>query len=53
MLAISSGQIVLLIVGGSLLLLAGVASLVLRGRRPEPGPDIPPVMKPGPSDADL
>jgi mono/diheme cytochrome c family protein len=53
MLAISSGQIVLLIVGGSLLLLAGLGSLVLRGRRPEPGPDIPPVMKPGPSDADL
>ncbi len=53
MLAISSGQIVILIVGGSLLLLAGLGSLVLRGRRPEPGPDIPPVMRPGPSDADL
>jgi mono/diheme cytochrome c family protein len=53
MAAISSGQIVLLIVAGSLLLLAGIASLILRGRRRRRGPDIPPVMRPGPSDADL
>jgi mono/diheme cytochrome c family protein len=53
MAAISSGQIVLLIVAGSLLLVAGIASLVLRGRRRRRGPDIPPIMRPGPSDADL
>ena len=53
MAAISSGQIVLLIVAGSLLLLAGIASLILRGRRRRGGADIPPVMRPGPSDADL
>ena len=53
MLAIGSGQIVLLIVGGSVLLLAALASIVLRGRRRETGPDIPPVMTPGPSDPDL
>src|SRR3990172_6135574 len=53
MLAISTGQIVLLIVAGSVLLLAGLATLLLRGKRAEAGPDIPPVMKPGPSDADL
>jgi mono/diheme cytochrome c family protein len=53
MLAISSGQIILLIVGGSVLLLAGLASLVLRGRRRRAGPEIPAVMRPGPSDADL
>jgi hypothetical protein len=52
-LAISSGQTVLLIVAGSVVLLAGLASVVLRGRRRETGPDIPPVMKPAPSDADL
>ena len=52
-LAISSGQTVLLIVAGSVVLLAGLASLALRGRREEPGPEIPPVMRPGPSDADL
>jgi cytochrome c len=53
MLAISSGQTLLLILGGSVLLLVGLASILLRGRRPEPGPDIPPGMRPGPSDADL
>jgi uncharacterized membrane protein YgcG len=53
MLAIGTTQIVILIVGGSLLLLFGIASIVLRGRRPAPGPDIPPVMRPAPSDADL
>jgi mono/diheme cytochrome c family protein len=52
-LAISSGQTVLLIVAGSVVLLAGLASVVLRGQRRESGADIPPVMKPGPSDADL
>jgi mono/diheme cytochrome c family protein len=52
MLAISSGQILLLIVGGSLLLLAGIASLLLRRRRVA-GPEIPPGMRPGPSDDDL
>jgi mono/diheme cytochrome c family protein len=52
-LAISSGQTVLLIVAGSVVLLAGLASLAVRGRREEPGPEIPPVMRPGPSDADL
>jgi len=52
-LAISSGQTLLLIVGGSILLLVGIASILLRGRRPEPGPDIPPGMRPGPSDPDL
>ena len=35
------------------LLVAGLASLLLRGRRKEEKPDIPAGMSPGPSDADL
>ncbi|MEX0755119.1 MAG: c-type cytochrome [Actinomycetota bacterium] len=53
MLAITTGQALLLAIGGSVLLLAGVVTLVLRGRRKQTGPDIPTGMRPGPSDADL
>jgi mono/diheme cytochrome c family protein len=53
MLAITTGQALLLAIGGSVLLLAGVVTLVLRGRRKQAGPDIPEGMRPGPSDADL
>ncbi|MEX2275684.1 MAG: cytochrome c [Actinomycetota bacterium] len=52
-LAITTTQALILAIGGSVLLLIGVASLVLRGRRKQSGPDIPPGMRPGPSDADL
>jgi hypothetical protein len=53
MLAITTGQALLLAIGGSVLLLAGVITMVLRGRAKQAGPDIPQGMRPGPSDADL
>jgi mono/diheme cytochrome c family protein len=53
MLAITNTQALILAIVGSVVLLIGVASLVLRGRRKQTGPDIPAGMRPGPSDADL
>ena len=54
MLALSSSAgVVLLVLGGIFVVVAGGA-LVLRGRlRREPTPDIPPAMQPGPSDPAL
>jgi cytochrome c553 len=54
-LALSAGKAVLIgVASGLVVVLVGGASLAaLRRERRAPGPDIPPAMRPGPSDADL
>lgn len=53
MVALTQSQGLLLLIGGSLVLLAALGGLVLRGRRAAAGPEIPTGMRPGPSDPDL
>jgi mono/diheme cytochrome c family protein len=53
MLALSTTAGIVLALAGAVITLAALAGLALRRRTREVGPDIPDVMKPGPSDAAL
>lgn len=52
-LALSKGQGLVIAALGAVFLVAAGASLYARTRRKEAAPDIPPAMRPGPSDVDL
>src|SRR4026207_1509534 len=53
MLALSNTTGIALAIAGVLIAVAAVAGLALRQRTPEPGPDSPAALRPGPSDAAL
>jgi mono/diheme cytochrome c family protein len=53
MLALTSSAGVVLVVIGSILVIASVVGITLRGHRRPSGPDIPNAMRPGPSDPAL
>jgi mono/diheme cytochrome c family protein len=53
MLALTGSAGIVLAVIGSVLLIAAVAAISLRGRKRTAGPDIPDAMRPGPSDPSL
>jgi mono/diheme cytochrome c family protein len=53
MLALSKALSVALLISGAVLAAIALATLFLRGRARERGPDIPPAMRPGPADAAL
>ncbi len=52
-LALTKVQGLILAVGGAVFVAVALGSILLRGRRRVPEPDIPRAMRPGPSDADL